>query len=347
MPTLLQIANLVDGRVRGDETVEIKGFCSLDIPRSSCISFLESASHRRKLIGAPLSAILTTNALKDAFPNVIIVEEPRLSFVRVMDYFLSKEKKPKRKTRVHELAVVAKSARIGKRVSVGAYAVIGGDTVIGDDAEIGANCFVGEKVTLGSRTRLFPCVAVMDGCVIGNDCVIHSGTVIGSDGFGYVTTRNGHKKFPQVGTVVIEDEVEIGALCAIDRASLDETRIGRGTKIDNLVQVAHNVNIGEHCLIAAQVGISGRTEIGNWSVIGGQAGFQGGVVVGEGSVIAAQTGVFGSLPPKSRVSGYPARPHDHSMRILALTWRLPELVEKIKALEEEISRLKKSTKAKK
>jgi UDP-3-O-[3-hydroxymyristoyl] glucosamine N-acyltransferase len=145
---------------------------------------------------------------------------------------------------------------------------------------------------------------------------------------------------------VIEDDVEIGALCAIDRAAIDETRIGKGTKIDNLVQIAHNVKIGEHCLIAAQVGISGRTEIGSWCVIGGQAGFPGGISVGEGSVIAAQSGVFGSIPPRSRVSGYPARPHREAMRILALTWRLPELVEKIRVLEEEINRLKKKSKSK-
>ncbi len=344
MAKLSELAKLVGGKVKGDGNLEIVGFCSLDAPVKDSIAFLESRTHLRKLKGANFSALITTEALKDVFPNAIIVAEPRLAFVQIMDYFLAKTRKPLRKARIHETAIVAKSAKLGKKVSVGAYSVIGSDARIADEVEIGAHCYIGEKVVIGEKTRLFPFVSVLDNCVIGRRSIIHSGTIIGSDGFGYVTVKSGHKKFPQVGRVVIGDDVEIGALCAIDRASLDETIIGSGTKIDNLVQIAHNVKIGEHCLIAAQVGISGRTEIGSWCVVGGQAGLQGGISVGDGSIVAAQSGVFGSLPPKSRVSGYPARNHEDSMRILALTWRLPELLEKIKALEEEINKLKKREK---
>jgi UDP-3-O-[3-hydroxymyristoyl] glucosamine N-acyltransferase len=160
--------------------------------------------------------------------------------------------------------------------------------------------------------------------------------VVGSDGFGFVPTREGHRKFPQVGRVVIEDNVEIGANCCIDRASLDATVIHSGTKLDNLVQIAHGVNIGSNTVIAAQTGISGGTSIGSWCVIGGQAGFQGHISVGDQSIIAAQSGVFSDIPFKSKVSGYPAKPHSQSLKVLALTFKLPELVEKVKSLEIEL-----------
>ena len=344
MAKLSEIAKLVGGVLKGDGDIEISSFCSLENPSEGAIAFLESEAQKGKLRDTKISALITTPALKDLFPNVIITDNPRLAFVRVMDFFLTQKEKVL-VPGIHPLASVSKSAILGEEVSIGAYCVIEDKAVLGNRVTLMANCFVGRGAMIGDNTKLFPGVSVLERCEIGKNCIIHAGTVIGSDGFGYVTTRDGHRKFPQVGKVVIEDDVEIGALCAIDRAALDETRIGRGTKIDNLVQIAHNVKIGEHCLIAAQVGISGRTEIGSWCVVGGQAGFQGGISIGEGSVIAAQSGVFGSLQPKSRVSGYPARPHGDAMRILALTWRLPELVEKIRALEKELASLKKKRKS--
>ncbi len=339
---LEQLAKLVGGEVKGGlASGTVKGFCSLLRPQAGHIAFVEKPLERGQ---QPPDFVITTAKLAPRFSNAIIVENPRLAFVMAMEHFLSL-KAPACKPTISELASVHPDAKLGKGVSVAAFAVIEKGARIGSAAVIGANCFVGEDAAIGERSRLHAGAAVMDRCEIGAGCVINSGTVIGSQGFGFVSTREGHRKFPQVGIVVVEDDVEIGACCAIDRAALDETRIGRGTKIDNLVQIAHNVRIGEHTLIAAQCGFAGSSSVGSWCVIGGQVGVAGGVEIGDGCVVAGQSGVFSSIPPKSKVSGYPARPHQQAMRVLALTYRLPELTEKIKALEEALKELKRAKKA--
>ncbi len=347
MVKLKELARLVGGEIKGNENAEISGFCSIEAPREGAISFVESAVHKRGLKPEKLAAVITTSELADAHPNAIVVENPRLAFVAVMEYFIKEQKKEEPNGGIHKLASVDESAEIGKDVKIDAFAVIDKNVKLSEGVHIGSHSYIGEGCEIGRNTRIYPMVTVYAGTMIGRNCIIHAGTVIGSDGFGYVSTPGGHKKVPQVGRVIIEDDVEIGALCSIDRATIDETRIGKGTKIDNLVQIAHNVKIGAHCLIAAQAGFAGRTELGSWSVVGGQAGFQGGIRIGKGSVIAAQSGVFSSLPEGSRVSGYPAKPHRQAMRVLALTWKLPELTEKIKALEEEIRKLKSTQNRKK
>ncbi len=341
--TLEQLARFVDGKVKGDGSLVIKGFCSPERAQPDSIGFIEHSGDRRLLKDSQPSAVITTSRLARYFTNAIIVDNPRLAFVMVMEHFLGRKKKPHRRG-VSKRAFVHEKARLGKGVSVGTYAVVEKTARIGAGAIIGPGCFIGERVVVGEHTLLYPNVTVLEDCEIGARCIINSGTVIGSQGFGFVSTEEGHRKFPQVGRVVIEDEVEIGANCAIDRAALDETRIGRGSKLDNLVQVAHNVQIGEYTLIAAQVGISGGTKIGPRCYLGGQAGFVGGIEIGEGSKVAGQSGVFSSLPPRSSVSGYPAKPHQQAMRVLALTHKLPELTEKIKALEAEMTKLKRARK---
>ena len=341
--TLDQLAKFVGGKAKGDGSLVIKGFCSPERAQPDRIGFIEHSGDRRLLKGEPPGAVITTSRLARYFSNAIIVDNPRLAFVMVMEHFLGHKKKPHRKS-VSKLAFVHEKARIGKGTSVGAYAVVERGVRIGPNVTIGPGCFIGEKTVIGEHTLLFANVTVLEDCEIGARCIVNSGTVIGSQGFGFVSTKEGHRKFPQVGRVVIEDDVEIGANCAIDRAALDETRIGRGCKLDNLVQVAHNVTIGEYTLIAAQVGIAGGSKIGPRCVLGGQAGIQGGIEIGEGSQVAGQSGVFSSLPARSSVSGYPARPHQQAMRVLALTHKLPELTEKIKALEAEISKLKRARK---
>ena len=339
MVRLQELAELVGGDLRGDADIVIAGFCSLENPKPEHIAFMEPAPRGRIPGADELGALLTTPGLARTFPTVIVTDSPRLAFVRVMEYFLSQE--PEKPAQIDPSAHIDDSAQVGRNVRAGALAVVEEGASLGESCEVGAGCYVGPNARIGACTKLYPHVSILANCQVGSRCIIHSGTVIGSDGFGFVTTPEGRRKFPQVGTVVIEDDVEIGACCTIDRATIDETRIGRGTKIDNLVQIAHNVHIGEHCQIAAQVGVSGRTIIGPWCTIGGQAGFQGGIRIGASSVIGARSAVFGNLPEKSRVSGYPAKPHRQAMRVLALTWKLPELTEKIKALESEIKRLKK------
>jgi UDP-3-O-[3-hydroxymyristoyl] glucosamine N-acyltransferase len=337
---LEQLAKFVNGEVRGDGSLGIRGYCSFKRPLAGHIAFAEAEPERGQ--HAP-EAVITTAKLAPLFANAIIVENPRLAFVMVMEYFMSR-KAHAQKPAVSDQASIHAEARIGKGVSVGAFAVVEKGAKVGANASIGAGCFIGENAQIGEGAVLHPGVKILDHCEIGARCVINSGTVVGAQGFGFVTTREGHRKFPQVGKVVIEDDVELGANCTVDRAALDETRIGRGTKIDNLVQIAHNVRIGENTLIAAQCGIAGSSTIGSWCVLGGQAGVAGGVEIGDGCVVAGQSGVFSSIPPKTRVSGYPARPHQQSMRVLALTYRLPELTEKIKALEEALKDLVKGKK---
>lgn len=338
---LEQLAKFVGGEVKGGGALAVKGFCPLENPQAGHIAFVEKPLERGSQ--AP-DFVITTAKLAPRFANAVIVDNPRLAFVMVMEMFLE-TKERSHKAVVSEHASVHAEAKLGKSVSVGPFAVICKGARIGAGAFIGAGCTVGQDVIIGEKTRLHPGVMVLEKCEVGARCIINAGTVIGSQGFGFVTTREGHRKFPQVGIVVVEDDVEIGACCTVDRAAMEETRIGRGTKIDNLVQIAHNVRIGEHTLIAAQCGFAGRSSVGSWCVIGGQVGVAGGVDIGDGCTVAGQSGVFSSLPPKSKVSGYPARPHQQSMRVLALTYRLPELTEKIKALEEELKELKRAKKS--
>jgi UDP-3-O-[3-hydroxymyristoyl] glucosamine N-acyltransferase len=199
---------------------------------------------------------------------------------------------------------------------------------VDDGSVIGAECVIG------------PNVSICDRVTIGDRVVINAGTVIGGLGFGFISTRERHTRFPQVGGVVIEDDVEIGSNCCVDRASLDNTVIHKGTKIDNLVQIAHGVSIGEHTMIAAQVGISGGTTLGNWCVVGGQAGFQGHISVGDQSIVGGGSAVFSDLPEKSKVSGYPAKPHAQALKVLALTFRLPEMLDRMRSLEIEIEMMR-------
>lgn len=342
--TLGELAEIVGGKIKGDGTLAIEGVCSLEHPKDGCIAFAESAGLIPKGGAARPAAVIATEHLSGSFADAIIAENPRLAFVQVIEHFLAQEPQPK--PAISPLASVSPQAKLGKGASVGEFAVVAAGVTIGDHAHIGAGGYIGEGAVIGAGTLLHPGVKVLERCEIGARCIINAGTVIGAEGYGFVSTAEGHRKFPQLGRVVVGDDVEIGACCTVDRAALDETRIGRGCKIDNLVQIAHNVHIGEHTLIAAQCGIAGRTRIGSWCVVGGQVGIQGGIEVGDRCVIAGQSGVFSSLPAGSKVSGYPAKPHQQAMRVLALTQKLPELTEKIKALEEELRELKRKGKGK-
>jgi UDP-3-O-[3-hydroxymyristoyl] glucosamine N-acyltransferase len=333
MLKLRELAELTGGTVRGNPELSITGFCSLENPSPTSISFLERSKDAAKLSNIMLGAIVTTDALAHFFPDTIVVANPKLAFIQIMEKFLDGNGRGLREGRIHGRAVVDPDALIAESTQVEPNAVIASGVRIGERCFIGPNCYLGRNVVIGDDCYIHANVSIYSGSRLGSHIEIQSGTVIGSAGFGYVPTKEGHRRFPQVGSVVIEDHVEIGANCCIDRAALDETVIHAGTKIDNLVQIAHGVRVGNHCVIAAQTGVSGGTSIGNWCVIGGQAGFQGHITVGDQSIVAAQSGVFSDLPFQSKVSGYPARPHAQSLKVLALTFKLPELMEKMKSLE--------------
>ena len=208
-------------------------------------------------------------------------------------------------------------------------------TRIGEGTAIFPQCYIGKNAKIGTQSLFYPQVVLREECEVGDRCIVHPGTVIGSDGYGFVwnPSQNRHHKIPQIGRVILEEDVEVGANVTIDRATLGETRIGAGTKIDNLVQIAHNVRTGKNCLIIAQVGISGSTRIGNQVTLAGQVGVAGHITIGDGAIIAGKSGVMGNIPEKSIYFGYPARPHREAMKLQALFGKLPEFFESLKAIK--------------
>jgi UDP-3-O-[3-hydroxymyristoyl] glucosamine N-acyltransferase len=236
---------------------------------------------------------------------------------------------------------VAATARIGNKVilgqhvSIGEYVVIGPGARLADGVAIGAHCVVGEGVSIGERTRLLPGVTIYPGATLGARTIVHSGVRIGSDGFGYVFRDGAHNKIPHVGRCIIGDDVEIGANSTVDRGSIDDTVIGNGSKIDNLVHIAHNVRLGENVLVMAQVGVAGSATIGDGAILAGQAGIAGHVSIGAGARIAAQAGVFGDVPAGEAWSGYPARPHKESLRASAALFKLAGMMRRLEKLLEE------------
>jgi UDP-3-O-[3-hydroxymyristoyl] glucosamine N-acyltransferase len=243
---------------------------------------------------------------------------------------------------VHPTAVVAENAQLGEGVSIGAHCTVEAGVVIGANTVISANCFIGYKTLIGANCLLYPLVSTREFSEIGDRVIIHNGSVIGSDGFGYAVQEDGSRtKIPQIGHVVVEDDVEIGANVAIDRARFGKTRIGKGTKIDNLVQIAHNVVIGEHSVMCGQAGISGSTTIGSRVIMAGQAGLAGHLNVGDGDIVGAQAGVMKDIPEREFVMGSPAMPHLQTKKMIANTILLPKLKDRIKQLEDALGELKK------
>jgi UDP-3-O-[3-hydroxymyristoyl] glucosamine N-acyltransferase len=272
---------------------------------------------------------------------LILTDNPYLSFVKAVEYFVP-SKNSYQKT-VNPAAVIASTASLGADVGIGACCVIEDGVTIGEGTVVLAGTYVGRDSTIGRGCLIYPNVTIREDVRIGDRVIVHSGAVIGSDGFGFAKDGTVYRKIPQIGNVVIEDDVEVGANVTIDRATTGTTLVGRGTKIDNLVQVAHNVVIHENCIVVAQVGIGGSTEIGSGATLAGQAGIVGHVKIGDRALVAAQAGVIGDIPPDTTVSGYPAREHGGARKIYASLTKLPELIKKVADLAERITRLEKES----
>lgn len=336
--TLREIAQLVGGEAVGPADLEITGFAGIEEARPGDITFLSNPKYAPFLEKTSASAVITSRqAAVSGRKALIKVENPSLAFTQVVQSF--GENKARHPQGIHPSSSVSPGASLGRNVSVGAHAVIEDGASVGGGTVVYPGCYIGYGARIGSGCLLYPNVTVREDVVIGDRVIIHSGTVIGSDGFGYVTVKGMHHKIPQTGTVVIGDDVEIGANVTVDRARFDKTVIGSGTKIDNLVQVAHNVNVGSNVLLVAQAGISGSTKIGDGAIIAGQAGLVGHITVGEGAVVTAQSGVSKSVPPKTMVSGYPAREFMSTQRINACVQNLPKLRETVAALKKKIEEL--------
>lgn len=337
--SLAEIAQLVQGDLEGDSTIKIHGVAKIEEAGSGEISFITNPKYAKYIDTTRASAIIVSKDFQKTARPIIRAENPYFSFLKVLKFF-----HPAVETLaagIHPSAVIHETSHIGANVHIGAQVVIDENCTIGDAVFLYPGVVIGREVEIGNHTIIHANVAVRERVRIGNQVIIHSGTVIGSDGFGFAREGQQYHKIPQVGTVVIEDEVEIGANCTIDRATLGQTIIRKGVKLDNLIQVAHNVEIGENTVIAAQTGISGSTRIGSNVVIGGQVGFVGHIEVGNNVTIGAQSGVSKSLPADSIFFGYPAKPIMQAKREEAALRKLPQLIKKLSELEERLNRLQK------
>ncbi|HYI09308.1 MAG TPA: UDP-3-O-(3-hydroxymyristoyl)glucosamine N-acyltransferase [Thermoanaerobaculia bacterium] len=306
MPAVLlsEIVSFVSGRYDGPGGVVIEGVLPLSEAGERHLSFLSNPRYAPQVETTRAAAVLVANDLPGDSPRWIRVADPYYAMATVVARFFARRPAP---AGISAQASIAASASLGNHVAVGAFTSIGENVVIGDGVVIYPNVTIEAGAVIGDGTVIYPQVSVYYGCRIGRRCVIHSGVVIGSDGFGFATDDTGcHHKIPQVGIVRIEDEVEIGAGTTIDRAALGETVIGEGTKIDNLVQIGHNVRIGKRCLLVAQVGIAGSTELGESVQVGGQSGFAGHLKIGDRARVYSKSAVFDDVPPGVWVRGIPA-----------------------------------------
>jgi UDP-3-O-[3-hydroxymyristoyl] glucosamine N-acyltransferase len=326
-----ELAALVGGRLEGDAELVIHGVAGIREAQPGDITFVANARYEEFIGATRASAIIAAPGLAAGIP-LIRADNPYFAFFQVLNLFAG-DAAARYPRGVHPQAVVEPGATLGKDVSIGPFCHVGVGAVIGDGTTLLAGVFVGEKARLGARCLIYSHVTIREECRLGDRVILQPGVVIGSDGFGYARQGAVHHKIPQIGCVVIEDDVEIGANSCVDRATTGETRIRRGTKIDNLVQVAHNVVLGENTVLAAQVGISGSTEVGTSVTMGGQAGVGGHLVVGDRVMVGGQSGVTKSVPADTMVSGYPAREHSVARRIYAHIALLPELFKRVKNIE--------------
>jgi UDP-3-O-[3-hydroxymyristoyl] glucosamine N-acyltransferase len=300
------------------------------------VTFVDSAKRLAEAEATQAAAILVPLEVTSSSKPIIRTASPRLAFAQALEAFAPPAA---RRIGIHPTAVIGADCDFGAGVSIGPYAVIGDCARLGAGVEVGALTSLGDDVVLGDGTRVHPGAVIYSRVTVGARVIIHAGAVIGSDGFGYIREQGALYKVPQIGTVVIEDDVEIGANVAIDRATTGATLVGRGTKIDNLVQIAHNTRIGQDCIVVAQVGISGSCRLGDRVVLAGQVGLVDHVAVGDDASVCAQAGVTSDIPAGTRVSGMPARPHRDQMKLQAALQRLPRLLTEVRDLQRQVAEL--------
>jgi len=325
------IARIVDGELDGDKAVRITGAGTLDSAREGDIAYLDNLQRLVQAERSLASALIVPTETPRGRKPLIRTADPRFAFSKVLGIFA-----PTLRTYegIHPTAVVGDNLLAGQGISLGALAYVGSNVTLGDNVIVAPRAFVGDDVRIGANTIIHPAAVIHDRTTIGSDCIIHSGAVIGSDGFGYVPAPEGHRKVPQIGCVIIGDRVEIGANATIDRATVAATIIEDGTKIDNLVHVAHNCVIGSNCIICGQAGLCGSANLEDNVTLGGQVGVQGHITIGQEATIGAQAGVISDVPAGVLYSGYPAGPHGKQMRMHALMRRLPEMEKRLRKLEE-------------
>lgn len=335
--SLKEIAILVDGEIIGDQELEIHGFGPLDSASVGEISFLVTSGRKELLNQSAASAFIVPADIEESNKTVIKVRDPYLAAALIQNRFLARPFKPKG---VAERACVGDDCNIPAAVTVLPGAIIGDRVRFGERVFVGAGAVIGDDVVLGDDCVIKANVTIEHSCELGNRVIIHPGTVIGSDGYGYAQDQNGnHIKRPQLGTVRIGDDVEIGANCCVDRATFGITEIKSGSKLDNLVQVAHNCVLGENCLLVAQVALAGSTKCGRNVVFGGQSGAAGHCTIGDGTMVAGKAGVHGDQPPGSMLAGAPAIDAKRYFRAVAVFGKIPDMVRDIRKLKKELAKI--------
>lgn len=341
--TARQIADLIQGRVEGDENATVNTFAKIEEGVPGAISFLSNPKYTHYIYDTKSSIVLVNEDVtleKPVSATLIRVENAYECVAKLLQFYESM--KP-RKTGIDPLASISPNSTIGKNVYIGAYACIGDGAVIGDGTQVYPHTVIGDGVQVGKNCLLYPNVTIYQGCKIGNNVTIHAGSVIGADGFGFAPNAEGYDKIPQIGIVVIEDDVEIGANTCVDRSTMGKTVIHKGVKLDNLIQVAHNCEIGENTVMSAQVGMAGSTKIGAWCMVGGQAGFSGHIHVADRTMVGAQCGVIGNTKGDGEtLIGSPAVNPKMYFKARALDAKLPDMYREIAALRRELEELKKT-----
>jgi len=338
--TAQQIANVLGGTVDGDPEIKVNNFSKIEEGKPETLTFLANPKYEHYIYSTKASIVLVNNSFVPSEPiaaTLIKVANAYASLAILLDMV---EKAKSKKTGIASTAFIASSCKMGENCFVGHFAYIGENTIIGKDCYIYPNTFIGDNVTVGENCILYPHATIYEACKIGNNCILHAGSVIGSDGFGFAPEGESYKKIPQLGNVILEDDVEIGANTTIDRAVMDSTIIHKGVKLDNLIQIAHNVEVGENTVMAAQVGIAGSAKVGHHCMFGGQVGLAGHIHVGDHVSLGAQSGIAGNVKENSILLGSPAFNVKEYMRSVAVYKRLPEMYRAMGQMQQEIEKLK-------
>ncbi|UCH23402.1 MAG: UDP-3-O-(3-hydroxymyristoyl)glucosamine N-acyltransferase [Deltaproteobacteria bacterium] len=334
--SLNQIAELLDGEVFGDLEKIIRDVAPFETANDNQITFADSARFYKNLERTAAGAVIVPRKVKAADKNIVKVDNHKAAFARLMDVY---HPAAKPKTGIRSTAVVGKNFKCGKDVSIAPMVVIGNNVSLGHGVILYPGVVIGDNVLIGDETKIYPNVTVQENCRLGNRVIIHAGTVIGSDGYGFVAEGESYRKIPQLGFVQIDDDVEIGACNTIDRATFGKTWIQRGVKTDNLVHIAHNVTVGKNTVIVAQTGIAGSSTIGNQATLAAQVGIGGHVHVGDNVMIGARGGVTKSVANGEIVSGFPEIPHRLWLKVQRIIPRLPEIKKKLAIVEKRLKKL--------
>ena len=339
--TAKQIAQFIQGKVEGDDNASVHSFAKIEEGKPGAISFLSNPKYTHYLYDTESSIVLINDDVvleKPVKTTLIRVKNAYECVARLLQMYAAAQPK---KSGIDSLAFISPNAKIGENCYIGAFAYIGDGVEIGDGSQIYPHVYVGDGVKIGQDALLYANVTIYHGCRLGNHVTIHSGSVIGADGFGFAPTENGYDKIPQIGIVTIEDNVEIGANTCVDRSTMGSTTIHQGVKLDNLIQVAHNVEIGQNTVMASQCGIAGSTKVGEWCMFGGQVGMAGHITIASHTNVGAQAGIVGSVKKEGEtIIGSPAWDAKQFMKSATIFRRLPEMYQQINDLKKEIESLK-------